>query len=708
MGPPGGLPRCAPHLAPPSPATLRRAGAGGPLAPGEQLPKKGLFALPFMARALERKRIQAVQEAQALLDAADADADGHPPPSAAGAANGHAAAGSGRRRFDGGAAGGGGASDDERAGGGEGDEDDDDVMEDVDAKAERLARQLEAERGAGKQQAAAAARGGQRGAGKAAAAGGARVPTAAEERDLDAALAGRGARGVAATAPSSAGGSAAAAAAAAAGARFIPAKAFAGAKAGMVFTKGPRGLGYYEDAAAAAGAGGAAQGRGKRGKGGAGAAPVTVRVAGMDQPPQQRQQQQQEQQRKGGKEEGQPPAKRRGDADAAGGAEEGDDDDDDDEEGGGGGGRAREGLVPGSAGMDAAAKQRLLVSMAFAGDDVEAEFAADKAAEVRRSPLLLVALMLQPPGMRIVCVARRQRVGGLRRLTWRAGRWWWWWCVQVAAELPHIEEPSALPGWGAWAEQQRDPKWMRDAKAKAQRCARGRLRRPAGAHPATLCRAAQPPVVLDCPACGAAGSSAGLPPSTHSSLRLCRAVSFACAGSASGRRRGAPTRRCSLWCSAKSSTARPWSATPRRRCPSPLTARRRTSAAYARCGAAPFPFLLLPPPVPGMLRLRSVACAAPHMPPASSWQLTCRCTRPPAPPLSLSAQPLGRQYNPDASFRDLVRPAVLKNTGVVIQPLRHTKPLAKHAAEITGKPTKAKVLTVAGGALKQPKKSRKQ
>jgi len=56
-----------------------------------------------------------------------------------------------------------------------------------------------------------------------------------------------------------------------------------------------------------------------------------------------------------------------------------------------------------------------------AGDDVEAEFAADKAAE-------------------------------------------------VGAELPHIEEPSALPGWGVWQDQQRNPKWMKQAKEKAQRC----------------------------------------------------------------------------------------------------------------------------------------------------------------------------------------------------------------------------------------------
>lgn len=58
--------------------------------------------------------------------------------------------------------------------------------------------------------------------------------------------------------------------------------------------------------------------------------------------------------------------------------------------------------------------------MAFAGDDVETEFAAAKAGEVE-------------------------------------------------AELPTSNVPSALPGWGAWAGQQRDPKWMRDARARAQK-----------------------------------------------------------------------------------------------------------------------------------------------------------------------------------------------------------------------------------------------
>ena len=53
-----------------------------------------------------------------------------------------------------------------------------------------------------------------------------------------------------------------------------------------------------------------------------------------------------------------------------------------------------------------------------AGDDVEAEFAAEKAAD-------------------------------------------------VVSELPKIEEPSTLPGWGMWAGSQREPRWMKEAKDKA-------------------------------------------------------------------------------------------------------------------------------------------------------------------------------------------------------------------------------------------------
>lgn len=64
--------------------------------------------------------------------------------------------------------------------------------------------------------------------------------------------------------------------------------------------------------------------------------------------------------------------------------------------------------------------QQELIARAFAGDDVAAEFEAAKEAEVE-------------------------------------------------AELPKVEAPSLLPGWGAWASQQREPGWMIAARVKAER-----------------------------------------------------------------------------------------------------------------------------------------------------------------------------------------------------------------------------------------------
>lgn len=64
--------------------------------------------------------------------------------------------------------------------------------------------------------------------------------------------------------------------------------------------------------------------------------------------------------------------------------------------------------------------QRDLIAQAFAGDNVAAEFEAEKEAEAER-------------------------------------------------ELPKIEAPSVLPGWGAWASTQKEPKWLAAAKLKAER-----------------------------------------------------------------------------------------------------------------------------------------------------------------------------------------------------------------------------------------------
>lgn len=65
--------------------------------------------------------------------------------------------------------------------------------------------------------------------------------------------------------------------------------------------------------------------------------------------------------------------------------------------------------------------QRELIAAAFAGDDVQADFEAAKAAEAE-------------------------------------------------AEAPPVEEPSQLPGWGNWASRQKDPQWLLNAKDRAKRC----------------------------------------------------------------------------------------------------------------------------------------------------------------------------------------------------------------------------------------------
>ena len=48
-------------------------------------------------------------------------------------------------------------------------------------------------------------------------------------------------------------------------------------------------------------------------------------------------------------------------------------------------------------------------------------------------------------------------------------------------------------------------------------------------------------------------------------------------------------------------------------------------------------------------------------------------------------QPLGREYNPDKSFRDLTRPAILKSTGVTIEPIRYSAKVSEHNASRAGK-----------------------
>ncbi|KFM25617.1 U3 small nucleolar RNA-associated protein 14 [Auxenochlorella protothecoides] len=64
-------------------------------------------------------------------------------------------------------------------------------------------------------------------------------------------------------------------------------------------------------------------------------------------------------------------------------------------------------------------------------------------------------------------------------------------------------------------------------------------------------------------------------------------------------------------------------------------------------------------------------------------------------------QPLGKEYNTDASFRDLTRPAVVKDAGVVIEPLRYTPDAAAAAAAAPKRAAKMPVNNVVGGRMSQ-------
>jgi U3 small nucleolar RNA-associated protein 14 len=523
--------------------------------------KTGLFALPFMRRALEKQRAEAAAEAAAVirdLDGGGAEEDG-----GGGGDDGGEAFGTARRlRFGGRGAGGAAA----RLGGGGGGSDEDeggasDEDEDAEAKAERLGRRLRGEPEATAVPAAvvaAARKGGSSGGGAMPAAGLRRgAAAAATEGPVDVDIGNLAVGAGAAVTDGAAkqkrgggggggGGSAVLAAAsarkAAPGAQdwlfdgrqqqqqqeqgqegsaagqkqpaFVAASTFGGARQGYAFKRGPRGVGYYREAA----------------------------------PQQQRRQQQQKQQQRGGKgaaangvaangvaahvaaaqqqaggdssgeeepaapaaqqQNGKPQQRQRqraadgADADAAGH------------------------MVPLGGDADA---QRALLRRAFAADDVAAEFAAEKAAEVEE-------------------------------------------------QLPKEEVPGLMPGWGLWADQQREPKWMAEARAKAAR------RKEAAA-------------------------------AARKDARLAHVV-----------------------------VSEKWD---------------KKASKYA-APALPFPY-------------RS----------ADAYESSIR-------------QPLGREVNPDAAFRNLTRPAVIKAAGVVIDPLRYSKGAAEY-----GRTPGAKargVITVAGGA----------
>lgn len=41
--------------------------------------------------------------------------------------------------------------------------------------------------------------------------------------------------------------------------------------------------------------------------------------------------------------------------------------------------------------------------------------------------------------------------------------------IQVEAELPEVDAPSLMPGWGTWSNQQREPRWMREKREQAEK-----------------------------------------------------------------------------------------------------------------------------------------------------------------------------------------------------------------------------------------------
>jgi U3 small nucleolar RNA-associated protein 14 len=523
-------------------AALELLEGGGPLGGEDGAPATGLFALPFMQRALEKKRRLAQEEAAAVLEGG-------------GGGGGAAPSGSGRRAFGGTDAA---SRAEERARRLEAaalnsdSEFDSDAEEDAEAKAARLGRKL---RGEPEPQAPAAAPAGQasgsgdasaragassegarpgmvttdgpvtlalpagrRGAGAAQAQqrqGSGAAPEAADRAEEDvmrqvlrqrgrvaqqaelfapapAAAAERGKKRGAGEVTATVGPAGAARADLQQPQQqqpgdgqpaFAASKKFQGARPGCVFKKGPEGTGYYADDTQAARAARDQQ-RAERAAAKAAAAAAAAAVA-------------------------------------------------EEEEGGGHVMRPSAAPSAGGGGLS----QEELVRRAFAGDDVAAEFAADKAAEVE-------------------------------------------------GELPSEEVPGSLPGWGTWASSQREPRWAAAARA-------GAAARKASA--------------------AAARQDAGLQYVVISEK---------------------------------------WD---------------RRNAKY-RTPSLPYPY--------------------------DSKDTYERAMR----------QPLGREFNTDASFRDLTRPAVLKDAGVIIEPIRYSAAVAEHEGKAGKGAKRAAVLTVAGGMPKRSKK----
>lgn len=67
-------------------------------------------------------------------------------------------------------------------------------------------------------------------------------------------------------------------------------------------------------------------------------------------------------------------------------------------------------------------------------------------------------------------------------------------------------------------------------------------------------------------------------------------------------------------------------------------------------------------------------------------------------------QPLGRDFNTESSFRKLTRPSVIKDSGVIIQPIRFSSAMAEHVADRQAVTKRPEMMVVAGGMPKRAKK----
>lgn len=105
-----------------------------------------------------------------------------------------------------------------------------------------------------------------------------------------------------------------------------------------------------------------------------------------------------------------------------------------------------------------------------------------------------------------------------------------------------------------------------------------------------------------------------------------------------------------------------------------------------------------------------VRAVVPYAPPCSALPTApCRTPAVPYPFESREAyerslrQPLGREYNTEAAFRDLTRPSVIKDAGVVIQPLKYSPAMARTAHRVGKDAARPPVTVLAGGNRKRLK-----